>query len=183
MKGCRDIQANLSALGARNCITPTHKMKMLVSNFLVMFGIHFVNIMILTVYVRFVLGIDLGGNPGAIILVNLMGSMIGVSMGILLGCINRVSFSMRMGFCVLFTLLPGFLAGLMFGEMKNIIEQHCPLLNRVNPAAVLSDSYYCMAVYSDTGRMMRNLIILGCMSVIFVLTAFLVTRRERYDSI
>lgn len=183
VKGCRDIQANLSALGARNCITPTHKMKMLVSNFLVMFGIHFVNIMILTVYVRFVLGIDLGGNPGAIILVNLMGSMIGVSMGILLGCINRVSFSMRMGFCVLFTLLPGFLAGLMFGEMKNIIEQHCPLLNRVNPAAVLSDSYYCMAVYSDTGRMMRNLIILGCMSVIFVLTAFLVTRRERYDSI
>ena len=95
VKGCRDIQANLSALGARNCITPTHKMKMLVSNFLVMFGIHFVNIMILTVYVRFVLGIDLGGNPGAIILVNLMGSMIGVSMGILLGCINRVSFSMR----------------------------------------------------------------------------------------
>ena len=139
--------------------------------------------MILTLFVRFVLRIDLGGHPGEIILVNMMGSMIGVSMGILIGCVSRLSFGMRMGFCVLFTLLPGFLAGLMFGDMKNIIEQHCPVLNRVNPAAVLSDSYYCMAVYNDTARMTRNLLILGAMSIGFVLIAFFVTRRERYDSI
>ena len=183
VKGCRDSQANLSALGARNCITPTHKMKMVLSSFLVLFVIHFINIMILTLFVRFVLRIDLGGHPGEIILVNMMGSMIGVSMGILIGCVSRLSFGMRMGFCVLFTLLPGFLAGLMFGDMKNIIEQHCPVLNRVNPAAVLSDSYYCMAVYNDTARMTRNLLILGAMSIGFVLIAFFVTRRERYDSI
>ena len=183
VKGCCDSQANLSPLGARQCITPTHKMRMLLSVFLVLFGIHFVNIMVLTAFVRFVLGIDLGGNPGGIILVNLMGSMIGVSAGILLGSVSRLSFGVKMGFTVMVTLVPGFFAGLMFGDMKNILEQHAPIVNRLNPAAVLSDSYYCMAVFNDAARMSRNLLTLFLMSAGFVLVAFLVTRRERYDSI
>ena len=183
VKGCCDSQANLSPLGARQCITPTHKMRMLLSVFLVLFGIHFVNIMVLTAFVRFVLGIDLGGNPGGIILINLMGSMIGVSAGILLGSVSRLSFGVKMGFTVMVTLVPGFFAGLMFGDMKNILEQHAPIVNRLNPAAVLSDSYYCMAVFNDAARMNRNLLTLFLMSAGFVLVAFLVTRRERYDSI
>ena len=183
VKGCCDSQANLSALGARQCITPTHKMRMLLSVFFVLFGIHFVNIMVLTAFIRFVLGIDLGGNPGGIILVNLMGSMIGVSAGILLGSVSRLSFGVKMGFTVMVTLVPGFFAGLMFGDMKNILEQHAPIVNRLNPAAVLSDSYYCMAVFNDAARMNRNLLTLFLMSAGFVLVAFLVTRRERYDSI
>ena len=183
VKGCCDSQANLSPLGARQCITPTHKMRMLLSVFLVLFGIHFVNIMVLTAFIRFVLGIDLGGNPGGIILVNLMGSMIGVSAGILLGSVSRLSFGVKMGFTVMVTLVPGFFAGLMFGDMKNILERHAPIVNRLNPAAVLSDSYYCMAVFNDAARMSRNLLTLFLMSAGFVLVAFLVTRRERYDSI
>lgn len=183
IKDCCDSQANLSALGARRCITPTHKMKLILVSFLVLFFIQFVNIMILTVFVRFVLGIDLGGSPGGIALVNLLGSMIGVSLGILIGSVNRMQIGMKMGIGVLFTLFPAFLAGLMFGDMKNIIEQHCPIVNRINPAAVLSDSYYCMAVFNDGERMTRNLLILGVMSVLCILAAFVVTRRERYDSI
>lgn len=183
IKNCCDSQANLSALGARRCITPTHKIKIVLSNFIVLFLIQFVNIMILTGFVRFVLGIDLGDRPGAVTLVNLLGSMIGVSMGILIGSIGRMQEGMKMGIGVALTLFPGFLAGLMFGDMKNLIEQHCPVINRINPAAVLSDSYYCMAVYDDAQRMTRNLVTLGVMSLVCVIAAFLVVRRERYDSI
>lgn len=183
IKSCCDSQANLSALGARRCITPTHKMKIVLSNFIVLFSIQFINIMILTGFVRFVLGIDLGDQPGAILLVNLLGSMIGVSMGILIGSIGRMQLGMKMGIGVCFTLVPGFLAGLMFGDMKNLIEQYCPVINRINPAAVLSDSYYCMAVYDDADRMARNLLILGAMSLLCVLAAVLMVRRKQYDSI
>ena len=90
---------------------------------------------------------------------------------------------MKMGFGVFFTLFSAFLAGLMFGNMKNLIEQRCPIVNRINPAAVLSDSYYCMAVYNDTSRMARNLLILAVMCTVCVGASFLVIRRERYDSI
>ena len=67
--------------------------------------------------------------------------------------------------------------------MKNMIEQHLPILNRINPAAVLSDAYYCMGVYNDMGRFMRCILILSFMSIILLLAAFLGIRRERYDSI
>lgn len=183
VKGCCDSQANISPLGARRCITPTHKMKLLLSTFFVLLFVHFCDIMILTGFIRFVLGIDLGGNIGGIILVNFMGSLIGVSIGILLGSVSRLSFNWKTGICVLVSVFPGFLAGLMIGDMKNIIEKSCPIINRINPAAVLSDAYYCMAVYNDTQRMARNLIILGCMAALFVLISFFATRRERYDSI
>lgn len=183
IKGCCDSQGNLSPLGARKCITPVPRIKRLLCSFLVWFFIQFINTMVLTLYIRFVLGVDLGGDPASVILINLMGSMIGVSGGILIGSVGRMKFDMKLSLGVLFTLLPGFLAGLMFGDMKNIIEQHCPIINRINPAAVLADSYYCMAVYNDAERMSRNLLILAAMSALFVLAAFAVTRREAYDSI
>ena len=139
--------------------------------------------MVLTGVVQYIFHIDLGGNAGGIVLINLLGSMIGVSIGILIGSVSQISFGLKMGFGVLFTLFPGFLAGLMFGNMKNLIEQRCPIVNRINPAAVLSDSYYCMAVYNDTGRMARNLLILAVMCGVCVAVSFVMVRRERYDSI
>lgn len=183
MQGCVDSQANLSVIGARQCVTPTHKLKLMVSNFVVLFAIHFADIMILTLMIQFVFGIDLGGNAAEIILVNLFGSMIGVSIGVLIGSVGKMPYNVKVGCTVWTTLILGFLTGLMTGDMKDLIEQNCPIINRINPAAVLSDAYYCMAVFNDAQRMTRNIIILGVMSTGLVLVAFLVTRRERYDSI
>lgn len=183
IQSCCDSQPNLSALGARRCITPTHKLKLILCSFVVLFFIQFINVMVLTGVVRFLFHMDLGGNVAGIILINLLGSMIGVSVGILLGSISHLQMGMKIGFGVFFTLFTAFLAGLMFGNMKNLIEQRCPIINRINPAAVLSDSYYCLAVYNDTSRMTRNLLILAVMCTGCVVVSFLVIRRERYDSI
>lgn len=178
-----DAQANLSALGIRRSITPTHKFKLILTDFLVLFFIHFCNVGILTIYIRYVLGIHLGSDVPSIVLVELLGSMIGISLGIMLGCVSRLSINAKMGLCVLFTLLPGFLAGLMFGQIKDIIEHHCPILNRINPAAVLSDAFYCIGVYDDKERLLQNLLLLGIMSVVMITAAYLAVRRERYDSV
>jgi len=178
-----DSQADISALGARRSVTPTHKIQLILTDMLVLFFIHFCNVGILTGYIRFGLGIRLGGDVCAILLTICMGSMIGISIGMVLGCIRRLSFGGKMGMCVCFTLIPGFLAGLMFGQMKDVIEHHCPLVNRLNPAAVLSDAFYCIGVYDNPERLMRNLLILGMMSAVAVLAAWLLVRRECYDSI
>lgn len=183
IKSSFDGQANLSPLGARRSVTPTHKLKIVLTDMAVLFGIHFVNILILVAYVRFVLGIYLGDNMLQLLAVCLMGSMIGVSMGLMLGCVSKVSVDKKMSLCVLITLFPGFLAGLMIGNIKDIIEHNWPIINRINPAAVLSDAFYCMGVYNDNVRFARNLMILGIMSVTFIIIAFLGVRRERYDSI
>lgn len=178
-----DSQANLTALGARRSVTPTHKLTLILIDMLVLVVIHFVNIMILTIYIGKVLGINLGHNYIALLLVNFMGSMIGVTMGLAFGSLSKLSLNAKMGLSVLITLIPGFFAGLMFVNMKNIVEQHAPIINRINPAAVLSDAYYCMGVYNDAERFARCILTLAVMSILFLAAAFFGVRRERYDSI
>ena len=101
----------------------------------------------------------------------------------MIGCIGKLTFSAKIGICTSTTLLTGFLSGLMFGNMKDVVEQNAPILNRINPAAVLSDAYYCISVYNDTLRYQRCMITLLIMSILFLGIAFLGVRRERYDSI
>ena len=178
-----DGQANISALGARRSITPTHKLTLILIDMAVLFIIHFFNILILCLYVTKALKISLGDDIGSLLLVDFMGSMIGVCLGVAIGCLARISYNLKIGVCVLLTLFPGFLAGLMFGNMKNIIELNCPIINRINPAAVLSDAFYCMGIYNDMERFTRCLVILAVMSILLLTVAFLGIRRERYDSI
>lgn len=178
-----DAQANLSAIGARRSVTPTNKLAIVLTDMFVLLGIQFVNVTLLSLYIHFILGIDLGNMPVELSITNLFGCMIGISIGLMIGSVSRVSEGIRMGITVLFTLFPAFLAGLMIGNMKDVIEHFCPIINRINPAAVLSDTYYCLSVYNDMPRYTHNLLILGIMSVGFLSIAFFAVRRERYDSI
>ena len=116
------LQANLSALGERRSITPTHKLSLILGDLLVLESIHFVNILILELYLTQVLHISLGHDIPKLLLITFMGTLIGICLGILIGCAGKLSYSVKSGIGVLVTLLPSFLAGLMFGGMKNVIE-------------------------------------------------------------
>ena len=177
------LQANLSALGERRSITPTHKLSLILGDLLVLESIHFVNILILELYLTQVLHISLGHDIPKLLLITFMGTLIGICLGILIGCAGKLSYSVKSGIGVLVTLLPSFLAGLMFGGMKNVIEQHCPVINRINPASILSDAFYCLSVYDDAVRYRRCILILVIMCLLCISFSFLMIRRERYDSI
>ena len=65
-----------------------------------------------------------------------------------------------------------FLAGLMNSNMKDLVEKHVPIINRINLAALISDAFYCINVYNDTARYYRNLVTLAVMSAAFVMASF-----------
>jgi len=176
-------QANLSALGARRSITPTSKVKLVLTDLIVLVTFHFINIMILTLYVWKVLKIPLDVELSLMIVINLIGSIVGISIGLIIGCTSKAGAGIKTGLCVFITLFPAFLAGLMFGNMKNIIEQHVPIVNRLNPAAVLSDAYYTLGIYNDKDRFIKCIIILLIMNAVLLTIAVVQLRRNRYDSI
>lgn len=178
-----DTQADLSPLGTRRSITPTHHFTLIMVDMLILCLIHFFNILVLNLYIVKVLGISLGNNIPALLLVDFMGSVIGICLGLAFGCISKLSIGIKMSISVGITLFPAFLAGLMLGNIKNIIELHCPIINRINPAAVISDAFYCMGVYNDTLRFYRCIITLAVMSIFMLFIAFLGIRRNCYDSI
>ncbi|HAX50903.1 ABC transporter permease [Muricomes intestini] len=177
------LQANLTALAARKCVTPTHKLKLILSEMLTSFFMHFVDIVILLIYLRYVLGMDFRGDIPRMLLVSFIGSMIGVSMGIFISSIGKTREGAKIGILLGISMVCSFLAGLMVSDMKDIVERYCPIINRINPAALIADAFYCINVYDDPARFWRSLAILTVMSVLLTLGSFFMVRRERYDSI
>lgn len=177
------IQANLTPLAARRCVTPTHKLKLILTEMLSCFLLHYVNVLILIAYLRYVLKTDFQGQMAQMLLISLIGSMIGVSMGIFVGSLGKMGDGIKVGILLGISMTGSFLAGLMNADMKYAVEQHAPLVNRINPAAVISDAFYCINVYDDPVRFGRSLVTLSCMCVVLTLVSFLLIRRERYDSL
>lgn len=178
-----NIQANLSPLAARRCVTPTHKLKMILAEMLSCFLLHYFNVLILLAYLRYVLKQELEGQILEMLLITLIGSMIGVSMGIFIGSIGKMGEGIKVGILLGISMTGSFLAGLMNVDMKYVVDQHAPLVNRLNPAAVITDAFYCINVYDDPVRFSRSLVTLVVMCMGLTLASFLLIRRERYDSI
>ena len=117
------------------------------------------------------------------LLISFLGSLIGVSLGIFVGSMGRMKEGIKIGIILGISMICSFLSGLMNGTMKDIVEKHAPFINRINPAALISDAFYCINVYDDMARYYRNLITLVIMSILLITASFLLIRRERYDSI
>lgn len=182
-KTAMEMKANLTALGARRNVSPTHRLKMIIADMIATFTVHFINILVLLGYLIFVLKVEFGDRMGSMVLVSLIGSVIGVSIGIMIGSIGKWSANVKDGIGIGVAMICSFLAGLMISTMKNTVEQVCPIINRINPAALISDAFYCLNVYDDPVRYQMNLLIMAGMSMIFVGISFLAVRRECYESI
>ena len=177
------IQANITPLAARRCVTPTHKLKLILSEQISAFLLGYFDVIVLLLYLRYILKLDFEGQIGRMLLISFLGSLIGVSMGIFVGSLGKMKEGIKIGIILGISMVCSFLSGLMNNTMKDLVEKNAPFLNRINPAALISDAFYCINVYDDMGRYYRNLITLALMSVLLVTASFLLIRRESYDSI
>ena len=82
-----------------------------------------------------------------------------------------------------FSMLMCFLSGLMVGNIKAIIQQHLPIINKLNPAAVISDSIYCLDIYPDLSHFLTKLTTMVIMSAVLMIAGIAFTRRKKYASI
>ncbi len=177
------LQANVSDIGIRRAVTCVNKFKQIAADGLVGVGVQYFNLIILMLYLNFVLKIDLGDSAVKLMVIGILGDFIGVGIGIIVGSLSKLTEGMRIGIIITTGLVSSFMAGLMVSGVKRFVELRCPLLNRINPAAVIADAIYSASVYDDVERYGRNIMILLVMVAIIIFTSFLLTRRVRYDSI
>ncbi len=178
-----ELQANLTPLAARRCAGPANRMKMILTELLVSFTLHFVNMMILLAYMKYILRLEFSGSFAEMLPVLFLGSMIGVTMGMFITSMGRMGEGMKIGIMVGVSMIMSFMAGLMNGNMKNVIDRSFPVLNRINPAALISDAMYCINVYDSPERYFRDMMLLGGLCVLMAAGTFMIIRRKRYDSI
>ena len=91
------------------------------------------------------------------------------------GAKNGILLAASLGLC--------FLSGLMFGGMRLIIEENVPIINRINPAAVIVDCFYSLCVYGSYEKLWSNVLVLAVWCALLLAGSFAATRKRRYKSL
>lgn len=176
-------EANLSKKGARLVVAPTNKLKNLLSSLLAGYTIQVIEVFIIFLYLIYVLNIDFGNSIPLIILMLLVGSFAGITMGTFIGVSNKKDENTKSGIVLSITMLCSFLSGMMMSEMKYIIANNLPLLALINPVNMITDGLYSLYYYDDLTRFNTNIISLLIFSLIMIIGSFMFVRRKKYDSI
>ncbi len=177
------LQPNLSPLGQRREISPTHKFTIILADFAAAVVIQFASILLLLFYLIAILKIDFGNKTGFIVLTGLVGSIIGVSSGVFIGSVGKWSETTKNGILMSYAMICSFLSGLMVGGMKYAVEKYCPLVNRINPAALITDCFYSLNIYNTYGRFTTDMIIMLVIAACFCTGSYLMLRRNTYASL
>lgn len=176
-------QADQSDVGVRRAASPTKKMMMVLSEYLAAVTVVELLFVILLVYMVGVLGIGLGNKYGLILLASFISTLMGVAIGYFFGVILKCKQSLKEGAMMAIIMFLNFLAGLMIGNMKYIIEKACPIVNRINPAAIISDCFYSICVYEDMNMYIRCIASLIIWTVALAVISINILRRQKYANL
>lgn len=176
-------QGNLTALGARRNISPLPKMKSIVGELSAYVLVNFGCILIGFLYINLVLRVDMSGRLPLMLLTLFVSDTAGTAFGFFIGAMGRMSAETKNAIAVGVSMTCCFLSGLMVGTMRAFIENRIPVLNRINPTALISDSFYCLANFETYPRYVRNMVSLCAVTALFLAGGFLLTRRRQYASI
>ena len=175
-------QANLSTIGARKNVSNTGGLTQIVSGLAAIWILLSVMTCIAFAYLM-IIGVDFGDEISRIIFTIFVGNLVGLTSGFFVGSIGRLSEGVKEAIAVAYSLISCFMSGLMLQMTKPMIHMYCPILEKINPAARLSDALYALKVYDSYDRFNENIIVLLVMSVIFTFGGFLLGRRKQYASI
>lgn len=176
-------QGNLSVLGARKNISATNKLISIIGELIAMVLFEFLLNTLAFLFLILVLRVDMASRLPFAILTIFTSTMTGVTLGFFIGSIGRKSEGFKTGIALAITMTCCFLSGLMIGNMRIVVEQYAPFFNRINPAALIADSFYSLSIYESLNRYTMDILTLVLISALFCLGGFLLTRRKKYASL
>ncbi len=177
-----ELMPNCSHVGARRSVAPMPKLLDMISSFTASVFMQVVAMLILVFYLTVILKIDLGYHFVYMLLVLIAGSMIGVAYGFFIGSFSKLKEGVQTGLLLGVTMGCCFFSGLMFSSMKGLVEKKCPIFNRINPAALITDAFYALSM-EEMERYYKDLGILAVFAVVLVVICVMKGRREKFASI
>lgn len=178
------VQANTSDLGARLAAGCVKRYKTITASLLSSWLISFAEVLVLLFYMDIVLGdIHIEEQGGEILLICFAATLYSSSIGMVIGTVGTWSTSLKNGIIVAESLACSFAADLMISGVKETIETYVPVINRINPGALITDAFYSVLIYEDGEKYFRSLSLLTFFGILLLAAAVLSMRRMRYESI
>ncbi len=174
--------ANISSVGKRTSVSKLSKNKLILSNLLASYLVQVLGLIIVYLYSLFILKVDFGTHNNYIILLLLVGSLCGLSIGTFIASF-KVSENTKTGILIAFTMISCFFAGMYGITMKYLVDKSLPFINKINPTGLITDGFYSLYYYESYSRYFTDIISLIIISVILVSISLISLRRNKYDSI
>jgi len=178
------LQANQGSLGQRRGVAPTHKSIIILAEFIASHLLQFVIEIITFLYMWKVLGINFGEKILPVFLILYVGSACGIALGMLIGALPKpTSAAGKIGLTVSFTMTLSVMADLCAPGIKYFIEHNIPIINRINPAALITDAFYSLNIYDTYTRFFQNMAYLSVITILLCVISYIMIRRNRYASL
>ena len=175
--------ANITSVGKRTSISPAKKGGMLLGSLSAAFLVQLFGLLLLYLMMIFYVGVDFGNNLPMIILISILGSISGLTLGIAVAVFFKMGENAKTTALIGIVMAGCFLSGMMGITMKNIIDKSIPILNRINPVAMITDGLYALYYYDSMDRFIINAVSLIIFSAVMLIISWRGLRRQRYDSI
>lgn len=175
--------ANMSSKGKRISVSPNKKSVIILSSAIGSYIVSLVGLVLLLVFLKLILKVDFGDNAFLVILLSMIGNLAGISLGVLIASIFRVSEGAKTGITIAITMFLSVLSGMMGVTLKYVIDKNIPVVNLINPNNLITDGFYSLYYYDTLNRYFRDISYLLIFIIICLTISFVSLRREKYDSI
>ena len=175
--------ANMSNQGKRISVSPISKGKLILSSVCASYITELVGVALLFIYTIFVLKVDYGNKLGLDILLAIIGSLAGLSLGVAVASVFKSNENTKTGIVIAITMLGCFLSGMMGITMKYVIDKNIPIINKINPASMITDGFYSLYYYDTLNRFIFDIGSLVIFASLMIIISYISLRRQKYDSI
>lgn len=175
--------ANMNSVGKRTSISPMKKGPMILGSLLASYIVQIIGLVLLFVYTIFVMKVDYGDNLLLVCILALAGSLAGLALGVAVGTLVKSNENTKTGILLATTMIGCFLSGMMGITMKYVLDKNVPILNKINPANMITDGFYSLYYYNTLDRYYFDVLSLVVFSAIMIIISYGEMRRQKYDSI
>ncbi len=175
--------ANMTASGKRIAVSAISKAKIILNVLLASYIAQLVGLALLFIYLTGVLKIDFGENLPYVILFTMVGALFGLTLGLFVSTVFKTNENNKDGIMTAFSMVGCFFAGMMGPQMKYLIDSSLPILNKFNPAAIITDGYYALSIYGPSERYIFDILSLLSFGAILSIVSIFILRRQKYDNL
>ena len=183
MTAINNSLANMGNVGKRTAVAPISKGKLIISSVFASYITQLIGISLLFIYTIFILKVDYGNNLPLIVLLTLAGSLAGLSLGLVVATTLKTNENVKTGILLAVTMFGCFLSGMMGITMKYIVDKNVPIINKLNPASMITDGLYSLYYYDTFSRYYINVISLLIFSSIMIAISIIQLRKQKYETL
>ncbi len=180
----RSMSSNMSYTGMRVELSTEKKSKTFIGAILATFTVGFIALIFLTMYIQFILKIDVGltSRFGYLMIIYIVGLIVSILLSSMIVMLfPNKSEETQTSILTSILMLMYFLSGGMVGNLSLMIKKYVPFLYYINPAALLSDSINYLAYKEDFSIIWFNLGMVALSGIVYLIVSVLALRRKKNE--